>query len=226
MTNNTLYNIYDSFSSRGFLDTDDFNRSFIKIKNNLNNRFVLRDYQVDAFKRFLYYIEKDNQINRDNNGISINTHLAFQMATGSGKTIIMAGFILYLYEKGYRNFLFFVNSNNIINKTKDNFLNKSSNKYLFNENISINNKIISIKEVNNFEGVNNEDINICFTTTHQLHTDLNNEKENSITIKDFEKYKIILLSDEAHHSQSTTKSKSKNKDEKQSTFGEKFESES
>ncbi|MDA0062985.1 DEAD/DEAH box helicase family protein [Brachyspira hyodysenteriae] len=30
----------------------------------------------------------------------------FNMATGSGKTLIMASLILYLYEKGYRNFLF------------------------------------------------------------------------------------------------------------------------
>ena len=43
------------------------------------------------------------------------------MATGSGKTLIMAGIILYLYDKGYRNFLFFVNSDNVIEKTKDNF---------------------------------------------------------------------------------------------------------
>ena len=57
------------------------------------------------------------------------------MATGSGKTIIMAGLILYLYEKGYRNFLFLVNLENIINKTKDNFLNNQSTKYLFNDNI-------------------------------------------------------------------------------------------
>ena len=57
------------------------------------------------------------------------------MATGSGKTLIMAGLILYLYEQGFKNFLFFVNSTNIIEKTKDNFLNPLSSKYLFNQNI-------------------------------------------------------------------------------------------
>jgi type III restriction enzyme len=60
------------------------------------------------------------------------------MATGSGKTLIMAGLILYLYEKGYRNFLFFVNATTIIEKTKDNFLNNLSIKYLFSQ------KIVSI----------------------------------------------------------------------------------
>ena len=38
------------------------------------------------------------------------------MATGSGKTLIMACAILTLYQKGYRNFLFFVNSNNVLTK--------------------------------------------------------------------------------------------------------------
>src|SRR5438067_442729 len=55
------------------------------------------------------------------------------MATGSGKTLMMAGLILYLYEKGYRNFLFFVNSTNIIDKTRDNFLNDTSINYLLNK---------------------------------------------------------------------------------------------
>jgi type III restriction enzyme len=35
---------------------------------------------------------------------------------------MMAGLILYLYEQGYRNFLFFVNRGQIVEKTKDNFI--------------------------------------------------------------------------------------------------------
>ncbi len=50
------------------------------------------------------------------------------MATGSGETLIMAGLMLHLYEQDYRNFLFFVHSNNIIQKTNDNFLNPLSGK--------------------------------------------------------------------------------------------------
>ena len=73
------------------------------------------------------------------------------MATGSGKTLIMEGLILYLYKQGYRNFLFFVNSTNIIKKTKDNFLNNQSNKYLFNQKIQFQNKEISINTVENFD---------------------------------------------------------------------------
>ncbi len=40
------------------------------------------------------------------------------MATGSGKTLIMAGLMLYLYKQGYRNFLFFVNLSNIVEKNE------------------------------------------------------------------------------------------------------------
>lgn len=63
----------------------------------------------------------------------------------------MAGLILCLYEKGYRNFLFFVDSTNIIEKTKDNFLNRRAAKYLFNENIYFEGKRVSVTQVDNFD---------------------------------------------------------------------------
>ena len=85
------------------------------ITQNLNPEFKLRSYQEDAFASFIHYY------NNDLPGKEKPLHLLFNMATGSGKTLIIAGLILYLYEKGYRNFLFFVNSTNIIEKTKDNF---------------------------------------------------------------------------------------------------------
>ena len=127
------------------------------------------------------------------------------MATGSGKTLIMAGLILYLYEKGYRNFLFFVNSTNIIEKTKDNFLNPLSPKYLFNETIHFGTVRVGVTPVPNFEGVNENNINICFTTIQQLHIDLNTQKENGLTYEDFKDEKIVLLADEAHHINTSTK---------------------
>ena len=97
------------------------------LKDNLNSKFELRPYQIDAFQRFICYLEKGFGFKQR------PAHLLFNMATGSGKTLIMAGLILYLYAQGYRNFLFFVNSTNIIEKTKDNFLNPASIKYLFNQ---------------------------------------------------------------------------------------------
>jgi len=119
--------------------------------------------------------------------------------------MIMAGLILYLYEKGYRNFLFFVNATNIIEKTRDNFLNPLSSKYLFSESIRFGAKRICVTPVVNFEGVNENDINICFTTIQKLHSDLTTEKENALTYEDFKDKKIVLLADEAHHMSTLTK---------------------
>ena len=59
--------------------------------------------------------------------------------------------------------------------------------------------------VANFEGVNQNDINICFTTIQKLHLDLTTEKENALTYDDFRDKKIVLLADEAHHINTSTK---------------------
>jgi type III restriction enzyme len=170
------------------------------IKNNLNPSFKLRPYQEEAFSRFLFYY--NNQTIRQK-----PSQLLFHMATGSGKTLIMAGLILYLYEQGYRNFLFFVNSTNIINKTRDNFLNPASIKYLFSESINITGKQIEAKEVDNFQVTNEENISIVFTTIQGLHSRLNTPRENELTYDDFFDKKIVLISDEAHHINADTKKK-------------------
>ncbi|MCG4775261.1 DEAD/DEAH box helicase family protein, partial [Lawsonibacter sp. DFI.5.51] len=63
----------------------------------------------------------------------------------------MAGLILYLYqEHGYRNFLFTVNTNSVLMKTKDNLVNENSEKYLFQDKIEIDGKHIFIKQVERF----------------------------------------------------------------------------
>jgi type III restriction enzyme len=166
-----------------------------------NIKYDIRPYQEESFKRFMlcYNEDFDAKPNKP-------FHLLYNMATGSGKTLVMAGLMLYLYEKGYRKFLFFVNSNNIIAKTKDNFLNPQASKYLFSDKIVINGKEVLIKDVANFEEADNENININFTTIQQLHIDLNNTKENSVTYEDFKDQKIALIADEAHHLSSGTKS--------------------
>ena len=169
------------------------------ITQNLKPTYELRPYQVEAFARFIHCLNMDFPGKRN------PLHLLFNMATGSGKTLIMAGLILYLYEQGYRNFLFFVNADNIIEKTKDNFLNANSSKYLFNKNIYFNGKQVAVTMVDNFEGVNENDINIRFTTIQKLHSDLTTDKENALTFDDFKKKKIALLSDEAHHMNVSTK---------------------
>ena len=169
------------------------------LTENLNPAFELRPYQKDAFSRFHLCFHEEFE------GKEKPLHLLFNMATGSGKTLIMAGLMLYLYEHGYRNFLFFVNSTNIIEKTKDNFLNPRAAKYLFNENLYFDGQRAEVTEVANFEGVNEHAINICFTTIQKLHTDLTTVKENALTYEDFAEKKIVLLADEAHHINVQTK---------------------
>ena len=167
---------------------------------NLREGFGQRPYQREAFGRFVYYWE-----DYPDRPKGVPTQLLYHMATGSGKTVIMAGLMLYLYEQGYRNFLFFVNSSNIIDKTRENFLNPASNKYLFAKSIQIRDKQIRIKEVDNFSATNQEDLNIVFSTIQGLHVRLNQPRENAITYEDFEDKKIVLISDEAHHINAETK---------------------
>ena len=162
------------------------------ITNNLNPNFEIRDYQKEAFNRFDFYLNTYKKRVRP-------TQLLFQMATGSGKTLIMAGCMLQLYKQGYRNFIFFVGSTNIIEKTKDNFLNTASSKYLFNQQIQFDDNAIILKQVENFANSDDECINIHFTTIQGLHSRLNNPKENALTFEDFENRNVVLLSDEAHH---------------------------
>lgn len=168
------------------------------IAQNLTQSYSIRPYQEMAFRNFITYFENEEMCHKP-------TQVLFHMATGSGKTLIMAGLIIYLYKKGYRNFLFFVNTDNIVQKTKDNFLNPASIKYLFNDEINIDGESTKIRAVENFQACNKDDINICFTTTQGLHVSLNQFKENSLTDDDFEDKKIVLIADEAHHLNIETK---------------------
>ncbi len=195
-TDEILVRKFNTLSEDEHLDKDipDF------VVKNLNQKFVIRPYQKEALARFLYYLNRYKKATRP-------VHLLFHMATGSGKTLLMAADILYLYSLGYRNFIFFVNSTNIIKKTQRNFLDKSSSKYLFAEKIVFNDKEIEVKEVENFEATNTDNINILFTTIQGLHSRLNTPSENAVTYADFENIKVAFLSDEAHHINTLTKSK-------------------
>lgn len=168
------------------------------IKENLNPDFELRPYQEAAFCNYITYFENPKIRQKP-------TQTLFHMATGSGKTLIMAGLMLYLYKQGYRNFLFFVNLSNIIRKTKENFLTQTSSKYLFAENLILDDERIKVKEVSNFQNTDENAINICFTTIQGLHSDMWAVKENSLSFDDFYGKKIVLISDEAHHLSASTK---------------------
>lgn len=167
------------------------------ISQNLNKN--LRTYQQDAIKLYLA-----------NNKTFKKNHLMFNMATGSGKTLVMAALMLDCYKRGYRNFVFFVNSTSILEKTKSNFCDDKSSKYLFKNDIEIDGKIIQIKSINNFDESSDDAINIYFDTIQGLFSLFKNEKENSLTLDDLKNHKIVFLADEAHHLNADTKKISKN----------------
>ena len=154
------------------------------VTNNLNPFRPLRPYQEQALARLFYYL--DGYPKRAN-----PAQLLFHMATGSGKTLIMAAAILHLYQQGYRNFIFFVHLDNIIQKTRENFLVPESDKYLFAENLKFGSQQVYIREVENFQSAFDDDIRIIFTTIHGLHSRLNTPRENSLTYDDFAGQDIV-----------------------------------
>ncbi len=162
-----------------------------------NLKKELRDYQKKAIYN---YLEK-----RQSN--PTQKHFMFEMATGSGKTLVMAGLILECCKQGYQNFIFFVNSTSILEKTKLNFTDSASSKYLFSENININDENTEIKSINNLNESHNGAINIYFSTIQGLFSLFTKAKENAISIEDLKDQKLVFLADEAHHLNTETKKK-------------------
>ncbi len=162
-----------------------------------NLKKELRDYQKQAIDN---YLEKRQSH-------PTQKHFMFEMATGSGKTLVMAGLILECYKQGYQNFIFFVNSASILEKTKLNFTDSASSKYLFSENININDENTEIKSINNLNESHNNAINIYFSTIQGLFSLFTKAKENAITLEDLKDQKLVFLADEAHHLNTETKKK-------------------
>ena len=182
-----IYETYDTVSRSGFknfrVDLPDY------ITKNL--KYPLRPYQEEAIGRYLYYKTDENR--------AIPEQVLYNMATGSGKTLLMAAVILEKYQQGERNFIFFVNNDNILTKTKDNFLENSSGKYLFAEKIVMDGQIVTVREVMDFPDSREDSINIVFTTIQKLHQDLNTPRENRLSYEQFKDISVVMFADEAHH---------------------------
>lgn len=166
---------------------------------NQNLLHTLRNYQDYAMRNYHY---TQTQINPS------PQHVLFNMATGSGKTDLMAGLILYLYqEHNYQNFLFTVNTNSVLMKTKDNLVNKNSEKYLFQEKIEIDGQRIQIQQVERFPRVRQGNtIYIKLASVQKVSDDLFVLKENTMGLSDYENHPVVILADEAHHYSASTKS--------------------
>ena len=161
------------------------------ISNNLKYEFF--DWQKKALEKLLAFEAVKAKENKNE-----PTHLMFNMATGTGKTLLMASTILYYYKQDYRHFLFFVNQNNIVDKTENNFIDNTHTKYIFKEKIIIDDKTVNIKKVDTFSD-DPQGIEIKFTSIQKLYNDIHLQKENQTTLDDLHSKNIVMLADEAHH---------------------------
>ncbi|EEU29872.1 type III restriction enzyme, res subunit [Limosilactobacillus coleohominis 101-4-CHN] len=179
------------------------------IKQNLKHS--LRDYQFSAIhnldavkKRF----GNDNDYNQ----------LMFYMATGPGKTDIMAAVILYMYHVwNYQCFLFTTNTTAVVSKTIDNLTNSASPKYLYQDPLTIDGQRVIIKQVTDFPvNLEKNTIYIKFSGIQQLSNDFNIPRENGITKVSLKRHKLVILADEAHHFNVGTRSSKKESTESKS----------
>ena len=171
------------------------------ITDNLHPTKQLREYQENALKHFIWLYDHDRASAK---------HLLFNMATGTGKTLVMASVVLYLYEKGYRNFLFLVYRDNIIKQAVRNFTDYKFEKYLFNpKGIKINGQNVDVRAVGSVADSSRNAINFMFFSTQLLYNRLNEDKENGLTFDDFVENDVVILADEAHSLNVETRKKTK-----------------
>ncbi|SDB23968.1 type III restriction enzyme [Streptococcus henryi] len=182
-----IYETYDTVSWSGFKDF----RADLPDYITKNLKYPLRPYQEEALGRYLYY--------KTDSSRALPEQVLYNMATGSGKTLLMAAIILEKYRQGERNFIFLVNNDNILTKTKDNFLANASNKYLFADKIVMDGQLVTVRDVEDFSDSREDSINIVFTTIQKLHQDLNTPRENRLSYEQFKDISVVMLADEAHH---------------------------
>lgn len=105
-----------------------------KIQNLL--KFALRPYQIEALSAFQLFWkdgfdsrslkQKTLQQGRDDEGKVVGWYkVGFEMATGSGKTLLMGAAILDLYYRGFKDFLILTPNTILFDKTIENFTPRS-----------------------------------------------------------------------------------------------------
>lgn len=170
-----------------------------------NLKYDFFEWQKSALENFLIF-DRTSELDDFPDLKNKPTHLLFNMATGAGKTMMMAALILYYFEKGYRHFLFFVNQNNIVDKTENNFIDPTHAKFLFTEKILQGDTVIPIRKVETFSP-HSDGIEIKFTSIQKLYNDIHTERENQTTLADLHDLNLVMLGDEAHHLNAQTKGK-------------------
>ena len=172
------------------------------ITDNIHPSKKLRKYQEEAVKHFIWYWEQ-GEVERCKS-------LLFNMATGTGKTLVMACCMLYLYEQGYRNFIFLVHQVQILSQARRNFTEYKFEKYLFHpDKISFYGREVRTREITTFEESNENDINIMFLSTSLFYNRIKEDGENRLTRDDFARYDTVIIADEAHRLNVETRSDKK-----------------
>jgi len=146
----------------------------------------------------------------------------FEMATGSGKTILIAGNVLYLLNKGIKNILILVKGKTIYDKTirefdinnkkcifnkamnykynlitGDNYQNKSSN---YDENADFNLFVFNIEKF--FEKSGEADEKVIKVTKPWEESVWKDREGHTISMVEyFKDQKLAIITDEAHHYQ-------------------------
>ncbi|ENS7981062.1 DEAD/DEAH box helicase family protein, partial [Neisseria gonorrhoeae] len=100
----------------------------------------------------------------------------------------------------------FVNKNNIVYKTENNFIDPTHPKFLFTEKILQGDTVIPIRKVETFSQYS-DGIEIKFTSIQKLYNDIHTERENQTTLADLHELNLVILGDEAHHLNAQTKGK-------------------
>ena len=202
--NKTLFDwVEDRKSTLEEMEQTDFFALPEFVSNNLKYPFF--EWQKSALENFVIF-DRTSKLKDFPDIKNRPTHLLFNMATGAGKTMMMAALILYYFEKGYRHFLFFANQNNIVDKTENNFIDPTHAKFLFQPKIMQGDQVIPIRKVETFSP-HSDGIEIKFTSIQKLHNGIHTERENQTTLTDFHKLNLVMLGDEAHHLNAQTKGK-------------------
>lgn len=196
--------LLNSLKSLGLFENKiPMDRMPLYITANLKHR--LRGYQQAAIQN-LDAVERMDHVDNPLN------QLMFYMATGSGKTDIMAAVILYMYQElGYQCFLFTTSMTAVVNKTRDNMINGSSPKYLFNDPLTINGRRVTIREVEQYPvNLEPDTIYLKLIGVQKMSNDFYTPRENGITSDSLERHKLVILADEAHHFNVGTRSDKEN----------------
>ena len=202
--NKTLFEVIENRKAVYLEDGDDEKCRLPEfVERNLKYPFF--EWQKSALENFVIF-DRTSKLKDFPDIKNRPTHLLFNMATGAGKTMMMAALILYYFEKGYRHFLFFANQNNIVDKTENNFIDPTHAKFLFQPKIMQGNQVIPIRKVETFSP-HSDGIEIKFTSIQKLHNGIHTERENQTTLTDFHKLNLVMLGNEAHHLNAQTKGK-------------------